>query len=322
MADHRRNRRPATDGDRERRGSDGGSHRTRDRDSGRDRERGDRGDHNDRSRRHRSRYHDKDSNQDSRDRDRARNDDRDRDRDRDRDVDLNRRDRDRDRKRRERDYDHRGDFNRSDRRRSASPARRSGSPALIPPSHSRGGGPNKNLRRPMKQGNDDEDVDDDEGDDELGLLRNGRHTGLPNRTRARELAGSDVSTLTPSTAAAPMSFRVGRSDRRGEAGGRDGNRKPYDSRDENGSHEELDYGDRRYLEDDTSRENEAEDDIEVDDDGMDAMQAMMGFGSFASTKGTKVAGNNAGAVRKVKRTEYRQYMNRQGGFNRPLSPSR
>lgn len=67
---------------------------------------------------------------------------------------------------------------------------------------------------------------------------------------------------------------------------------------------------------------EDEDDVEVDDDGMDAMQAMMGFGSFASTKGTKVAGNNAGAVRKAKRTEYRQYMNRQGGFNRPLSPSR
>lgn len=67
---------------------------------------------------------------------------------------------------------------------------------------------------------------------------------------------------------------------------------------------------------------EDDDDVEVDDDGMDAMQAMMGFGSFASTKDTKVAGNNAGAVRKAKRTEYRQYMNRQGGFNRPLSPSR
>ena len=189
----------------------------------------------------------------------------------------------------------------------------------------------------MEQRNGDEGVDDDdEEDDEMGLLRNGRHTGLPNRTRARELAGSDGSTSTPSTAVAPMSFRVGRSDRRDEEGGRDGNRKSYDSRDENGPHEraqwldgpmsgdsgDMDHRDRRYLEDDTSRENEAEDDIEVDDDGMDAMQAMMGFGSFASTKGTKVAGNNAGAVRKVKRTQYRQYMNRQGGFNRPLSPSR
>ncbi|KAI0470821.1 hypothetical protein GGR56DRAFT_657772 [Xylariaceae sp. FL0804] len=59
-----------------------------------------------------------------------------------------------------------------------------------------------------------------------------------------------------------------------------------------------------------------------DDDEMSAMQAMMGFGDFGSTKGKKVVGNNAGGVRKEKKTEYRQYMNRVGGFNRPLSPSR
>lgn len=55
---------------------------------------------------------------------------------------------------------------------------------------------------------------------------------------------------------------------------------------------------------------------------MAAMQAMLGFGGFGSTKGTKVAGNDIGAVRKEKKSEYRQYMNRQGGFNRPLSPTR
>lgn len=59
-----------------------------------------------------------------------------------------------------------------------------------------------------------------------------------------------------------------------------------------------------------------------DNDEMAAMQAMLGFGGFGSTKGKKVAGNNVGGVRKEKKTEYRQYMNRQGGFNRPLSPSR
>lgn len=64
-----------------------------------------------------------------------------------------------------------------------------------------------------------------------------------------------------------------------------------------------------------------DEDGEVDDEEA-AMQAMMGFSGFNSTKGKKVAGNNAGAVRKEKKTEYRQYMNRQGGFNRPLSPSR
>ncbi|KAL9098542.1 MAG: hypothetical protein Q9187_009641 [Circinaria calcarea] len=52
------------------------------------------------------------------------------------------------------------------------------------------------------------------------------------------------------------------------------------------------------------------------------MRAMMGFAGFKTTKNTKVPGNNVGAVRKEKKTEYRQYMNRVGGFNRPLSPSR
>jgi U4/U6.U5 tri-snRNP-associated protein 3 len=62
---------------------------------------------------------------------------------------------------------------------------------------------------------------------------------------------------------------------------------------------------------------------EVDaSDDMAAMQAMMGFGGFGTTKNKKVAGNNVGSVRKEKKTEYRQYMNRQGGFNRPLSPPR
>lgn len=48
----------------------------------------------------------------------------------------------------------------------------------------------------------------------------------------------------------------------------------------------------------------------------------MGFTKFRSTKNTKVPGNNIYGVRKEKKTEYRQYMNRTGGFNRPLSPTR
>ncbi|KAJ9142548.1 hypothetical protein NKR19_g7188 [Coniochaeta hoffmannii] len=65
-------------------------------------------------------------------------------------------------------------------------------------------------------------------------------------------------------------------------------------------------------------EDEPEDDVVVETDGLDDMQAMMGFGSFGTTKGKKIPGNNVGAVRKEKKTEYRQYMNRVGGFNRPL----
>lgn len=68
-------------------------------------------------------------------------------------------------------------------------------------------------------------------------------------------------------------------------------------------------------------------DVNMDlDDGEDNIEELirrsMGFSKFRSTKNTKVPGNNAYGVRKEKKTEYRQYMNRQGGFNRPLSPSR
>ncbi|KAI0546306.1 hypothetical protein F4679DRAFT_558003 [Xylaria curta] len=78
---------------------------------------------------------------------------------------------------------------------------------------------------------------------------------------------------------------------------------------------------RRPNREDESEADAMDEDVEEDDE-MSAMQAMMGFGGFGSTKGQKVAGNNAGAVYKAKKTEYRQYMNRVGGFNRPLSPGR
>ncbi|KAI9843790.1 MAG: hypothetical protein M1838_002477 [Thelocarpon superellum] len=46
-----------------------------------------------------------------------------------------------------------------------------------------------------------------------------------------------------------------------------------------------------------------------DSDDMEAqMQAMLGFGGFGTTKQKKVPGNDAYAVRKEKKTEYRQYM--------------
>ncbi|KAI0995447.1 hypothetical protein K3495_g12733 [Podosphaera aphanis] len=70
---------------------------------------------------------------------------------------------------------------------------------------------------------------------------------------------------------------------------------------------------------------EAEEEEEVvieEENDVAAMKAMMGFGSFSTTHQKKVPGNNVSAVRKEKKTEYRQYMNRVGGFNRPLSPSR
>jgi U4/U6.U5 tri-snRNP-associated protein 3 len=64
------------------------------------------------------------------------------------------------------------------------------------------------------------------------------------------------------------------------------------------------------------------DDANGEDGIEELMRRNMGFSKFRSTKNTKVPGNNIYGVRKEKKTEYRQYMNRQGGFNRPLSPSR
>lgn len=61
---------------------------------------------------------------------------------------------------------------------------------------------------------------------------------------------------------------------------------------------------------------------EEEDEETAKMRVLMGFAGFRSTKQTKVPGNDIYAVRKEKKTEYRQYMNRVGGFNRPLSPGR
>lgn len=61
---------------------------------------------------------------------------------------------------------------------------------------------------------------------------------------------------------------------------------------------------------------------DMDDETWEMMKTM-GFGGFKSTKNTKVPGNDKNyGVRKDKQLQARQYMNRQGGFNRPLSPSR
>lgn len=86
-------------------------------------------------------------------------------------------------------------------------------------------------------------------------------------------------------------------------------------------HRDEDEQSRGRFDADPMDEDE-EEDLVVEDEGLDAMQAMMGFGGFSTTKNHKVLGNNVGAIRKEKKTEYRQYMNRVGGFNRPLSPGR
>jgi len=57
-------------------------------------------------------------------------------------------------------------------------------------------------------------------------------------------------------------------------------------------------------------------------DEEEQMRLYMGFGDFGTTKGKAVQDNHMtsarGAVAKNKARKYRQYMNRKGGFNRPL----
>ncbi|CAI5717000.1 unnamed protein product [Peronospora destructor] len=52
------------------------------------------------------------------------------------------------------------------------------------------------------------------------------------------------------------------------------------------------------------------------------MRLLLGFGDFDSSKGKVVEENRTsaavGTVRRDTKREYRQYMNRRGGFNRPL----
>lgn len=48
------------------------------------------------------------------------------------------------------------------------------------------------------------------------------------------------------------------------------------------------------------------------------MLKTMGFCGFDTTKGKKVEDNVEGDVHVVLKRKYRQYMNRKGGFNRPL----
>ncbi|KAI1297489.1 hypothetical protein F5Y03DRAFT_279962 [Xylaria venustula] len=141
----------------------------------------------------------------------------------------------------------------------------------------------------------------------VGRANHDSYSPLPTRTKNR---GGDS----------------GRSSVRGDPDDDNRSRKGRSSRhnDTNDSPDAEDGRGRKTAREDDKREDamEEDDDLAVEDDEMSAMQAMMGFGGFGTTKNQKVAGNNAGAVYKAKKTEYRQYMNRIGGFNRPLSPGR
>ena len=73
------------------------------------------------------------------------------------------------------------------------------------------------------------------------------------------------------------------------------------------------------------RERNDEDDINMESSVEaqdDDMISLMGFGGFGTTKGKHVKGTKGGSTKKEAKSEYRTYMNRSKGFNRPLSPTR
>ncbi|KAH0827137.1 hypothetical protein J3R83DRAFT_4825 [Lanmaoa asiatica] len=70
------------------------------------------------------------------------------------------------------------------------------------------------------------------------------------------------------------------------------------------------------LDPDTPVEEGEEMDVTTAED--ESMTAMMGLTGFGSTKGKHVEGNQEGTTNVKKIRTWRQYMNRRGGFNRPL----
>ena len=48
------------------------------------------------------------------------------------------------------------------------------------------------------------------------------------------------------------------------------------------------------------------------------MMKIMGFTGFNTTKNKQVDNNDVSAIHTNSKRKYRQYMNRKGGFNRPL----
>lgn len=87
-----------------------------------------------------------------------------------------------------------------------------------------------------------------------------------------------------------------------------------------------DYRERSHSKEKIKNEEEEKRGREInrkeDKENESEMMGLMGFGSFGTTKNKHVEGVGNGAVKKNKKAKFRQYMNREKGFNRELSPER
>ncbi|GMT02614.1 hypothetical protein PENTCL1PPCAC_24788 [Pristionchus entomophagus] len=106
-------------------------------------------------------------------------------------------------------------------------------------------------------------------------------------------------------------------EKRDERSEREGDRRRDEKRVDEKSERRGDRGERKRT-----RSGSAEEAAPVDITSVagieDEVAKMMGFGGFETTKNKKVDGNDVGEVKINKQRRYRQYMNRKGGFNRPL----
>ncbi|KAL8174092.1 UNVERIFIED_CONTAM: U4/U6.U5 small nuclear ribonucleoprotein [Gekko kuhli] len=77
---------------------------------------------------------------------------------------------------------------------------------------------------------------------------------------------------------------------------------------------------KKEIKDSKGKERQiTEEDLEGKTEEEIEMMKTMGFSTFDTTKGKKVEGSvNAYAINVSQKRKYRQYMNRKGGFNRPL----
>ncbi|CEF63804.1 U4/U6.U5 small nuclear ribonucleoprotein 27 kDa protein [Strongyloides ratti] len=90
-------------------------------------------------------------------------------------------------------------------------------------------------------------------------------------------------------------------------------------REENSKHKNQTSKDLQKERKDSKKDQKPKQ-INVDkiSDCEEEMMKVMGFGNFSTTKNKKVEGNDVGCVNIKKSRKYRQYMNRKGGFNKPL----
>ncbi|KAL4753568.1 hypothetical protein BDW72DRAFT_201483 [Aspergillus terricola var. indicus] len=174
-------------------------------------------------------------------------------------------------------------------------------------------GDRRDKRRERSRSRDRRDRDRDRDRDRRERDKDGRDARVRDRSGSRDRYTDRRGTYRDRTRSPTRNGTRNRaSPARGLRGDRKNERRDQRDRPNNAS-------DSKYRADWTKGDMDMDLDEAEEDDIDELMRRCMGFSKFRSTKNTKVPGNNAYGVRKEKKTEYRQYMNRQGGFNRPLS---